>query len=142
MIVKNRLITHLQKIRFSSIIKKLEFWHKNLWKKQYAERHLTCTDMFLWSFFRIFYLRWLDCLVSYEVRGTVGARVKWMLIATYFFNNHMYYSNIWVEGWEMAEMSPEKSDNKKLLVSPRGDFYILYLFHNFLLIEVVNPSFL
>ena len=36
--------------------------------------------------------------VSYEVRGTVGARVTLMLIATYFFNNHMYYVYIWVEG--------------------------------------------
>ena len=43
-------------------------------------------------------LRWLERLVSYEVRGTVGTRVTWMLIATYFFNNHMYYSYIWVEG--------------------------------------------
>ena len=43
-------------------------------------------------------LRWLERLVLYEVRGTVGARVTWMLIATYFFDNHMYYSYIWVEG--------------------------------------------
>ena len=39
-------------------------------------------------------------------------------------------------------MSPEKSDSKNLLVSPQGDFYILYFSRNFLLIEVVNPLFL
>ena len=49
-------ITYLKCAHSSSIIKKLEFWYKNLWKKKYAERHLTCSDMFLWSFFRIFYL--------------------------------------------------------------------------------------
>ena len=45
------------KIRFSSIIKKkLQFWHKNLLKKKYAEQHLTCTGLFCWSFFYIFCL--------------------------------------------------------------------------------------
>ena len=75
--MKSRLISYLQKIRFSPIIKILEFWHKNLWKNIYVERHLTCTDMFCWSFFQIFYLNeknvralWypLFCLLGHALR--------------------------------------------------------------------------
>ena len=79
----------------------------------------------------VFNLRWLRRLVSYEMRGTVRARVTWLLIATYFYNYHMYYSYIWVEEWEIAEISPEKSDSKNLLVSPRGGFLYSVLFSQF-----------
>ena len=36
-IVKNQLISYLQKIQFSSIIKKTKFWRKNSWRKKYAD---------------------------------------------------------------------------------------------------------
>ena len=39
-------------------------------------------------------------------------------------------------------MSPEKNDSKNFIVSPRGNFIILYFSRNFLLIEVVNLLFL
>ena len=57
LIVKNRLILYLQKIRFSPIIKKIQFWHKNVWKEKYAERHSICTDMFL-TIFSNFLFKW------------------------------------------------------------------------------------
>ena len=122
---------------------------KNTHDQQYPPNsEILCTkcgksQYILWKL-RYFFtqLRWLKRLVSYEVRGTVGARVTWMLIATYFFNNHMYYSYIWVEGYEITEISPEKSDSKNLLFHLEAVFYILYFSRNFLLIEVVNPLFL
>ena len=49
-------ILFMQEGQVQTFFQKLEFWHKNLWKKKYAERHLTCRDMFFWSFFQIIYL--------------------------------------------------------------------------------------
>ena len=43
----------------------------------------------------------------------------------------MYYSYIWVEGWEITEMSPEKSNSKNLLVSPRDGFLYSVFFSQF-----------
>ena len=81
LIVKNRLISYLQKIWFSSIIKKkLEFWHINLWKTKYAERHLTCTDKFFWSFILIIYLNEKKTFAHYSIPSFAhyGHTLRWL----------------------------------------------------------------
>ena len=56
LIVKTRLILYNKKILFSSIIKKTRVLTQKFMQEKYAERYLTCSDVFCWSFFQIFYL--------------------------------------------------------------------------------------